>query len=206
MTDILHIFVSHKGNFLNQIDRINSMMQENEMKYIIAIGGGDSDHYDHEKHILQIMCNDKYEGLPEKVFKIFKFIKNNESLSKFKYYCKMDDDMIINKKINSDKISSDYMGKVYTQEGSRTWHINRCTPGSYWNNKEYDGKFVPWCLGGYGYMVSNKVMNIIGDSRSANYEKDIYEDVCIGKFLRNNGIMPYNVHNWTTFYKSPDHA
>ena len=70
MNNILYIFFTHQDNINKIYDRIKNMMNSlNNSNYIIVQGGDVSDNYDIDSKILSINCNDKYEGLPEKVLK-----------------------------------------------------------------------------------------------------------------------------------------
>ena len=76
-----------------------------------------------------------------------------------------------------------------SRNGNRRWHINRCTPGSKFNNTPYNGIYVPWCLGGFGYILSRKAINVVGNYNE-NYDDEIYEDLLIGKILLKSDIKP----------------
>jgi hypothetical protein len=162
-----------------------------------------SKNYDKEKHLLTLHCNDYYEGLPEKVVKTFKYIHDNPILfEKYNYICKLDDDMIIKTLLNENELF-DYCGNVRHQNGFRNWHIGKCSKGSSFNTSEYSGEFVPWCLGGFGYVVSKKAIEVI--KKDTNYFNEIYEDVYIGKILYQNNIIPNSIPNMNKYLYSGDH-
>ena len=72
--------------------------------------------------------------------------------------------MTINKYINPNNLKQiDYTGNVQRVEGNRKWHIGKCSNNSKWNTQKYTGKFVPWCKGGYGYIISRTAINLIKD-------------------------------------------
>ena len=94
MNNILYIFISHQNNINNVYDRIKNMMDTNN-NYIIVQGGDVANEYNKNSKILSINCNDKYEGLPEKVIKTYKYVVESNEFSKYTHFVKLDDDMII---------------------------------------------------------------------------------------------------------------
>ena len=80
--------------------------------------------------------------LPEKVLKAFKFISENESFKKYTHIFKIDDGVKILKPVNTDFYKNiKYGGITYNyNNGARDWHIGKCSQGSEWNNKNYDGE------------------------------------------------------------------
>ena len=97
----------------------------------------------------------------------------------------------------------DYIGNVCNVEGNRLWHIGKCSKDNIWNNKEYSGIYVPWCRGGYGYMISRNAINLI--KNDSKYKENIYEDLYIAILLKNNKIYPTNFSNWRTYCISHEH-
>ena len=201
---ILYIFISCQKN-INKHNRIHSMMKFlNNSNYIIIIGGFKHTHYKNEKKILELKCNDFYEGLPEKMIQTYKYIYNNPDFNKYSHFCKLDEDMIIKKLLSID-ILSDYCGNVQSAEGNRKWHIGKCSKNSYFNDKPYNGIFTPWCKGGYGYICSRKSLEYISQTTDDIVDNVIYEDVYIGIILNNNNIYPNIVTNLKNYIYSPDH-
>lgn len=201
---LLYIFVSCKARVEKCYTRIINMM--NELKndnYIIVTGGHDRTIYFGDKHLLQINCNDYYEGLPEKVIKTYKYIYKNELFNTFTHFCKLDDDMIVRKLINISLLK-DYCGKVNSLSGNRRWHIGRCSKDSVFNTTEYTGPYVPWCSGGRGYIISRNSLKII--SRDTNYHNEIYEDLYVAKILYDKQIYPDNVTDLSKYLFSKDHS
>jgi len=178
----------------------------NELKndnYIIVTGGHDECKYCQNKHLLEINCNDYYEGLPEKVIKTYKFIYESGVFNNFSHFFKLDDDMII-KRLMHDSMLTEYCGKVNNNwTGNRKWHIGRCSKDSLFNTTEYKGGYVPWCLGGWGYIVSMDSLHIL--STAENYFNEIYEDLYIAKILYEKQINPTNIPNLSNFAFSKDH-
>ena len=200
---ILYIFISCQKLLNNNYNRIKNMMEKlNYNKYVIITGGHNNNEYDIKNKRIKLNCSDTYEGLPEKVIKTYKFIYENKEFNNITYICKLDEDMIV-KKILDTKILQDYYGKVYYKNGNRKWHINKCTPGSKFNKIPYNGIYVPWCLGGFGYILSRKNMELLKDDTT--YENEIYEDLYIAKILNKNKIYPKNLKDIEKYYISPEH-
>ena len=206
MNNILYIFLTHRDNINKIYDRIQTMMASHDnTNYIIVQGGDVSDNYDIDSKILSINCNDKYEGLPEKVLKTYKYIVKSDKFNKYSHFIKLDDDMIIKKLMDFKIIKGlNYCGNVnFSYNGNRRWHIGRCSKDSYWNTNEYKGEYTPWCLGGYGYCLSRNAINLINNECYKNFVP--YEDVYIAMLLKSKEIKPQNIINWQNFFISPDH-
>lgn len=191
----LYIFITHQKNINNCYDKISEMMKDD---FIVVQGGFVKDEYDEEKRILKLNCNDLYVGLPEKVMKTFHFLISDERFNDYTHFCKLDDDMKVIKRF--DKLTNDYYGYVHYQDGNRQWHMGRC--GNFWDRVPYLGKFVPWCMGGFGYVVSRRALEKA--LPNFNYSDHIYEDVYIGLILNNVGIHPIMI-NTKEYLVSPDH-
>ena len=202
---LFYIFISCKSRIEQCYPRIINMMKElKNDNYIIVTGGHDEYKYFHDKHLLEIQCNDYYEGLPEKVIKTYKYIYENKLFNSFTHFCKLDDDMVIKQLINTSLLSH-YCGKVNNNwSGNRKWHINRCSKDSSFNNTEYSGPYVPWCLGGCGYIISRNSLKIV--STDTNYHNEIYEDLYIGKILYGRQINPTNILGLSKYIYSKDHS
>lgn len=192
---VLYIFLTHQKNINNCYDRIRKMMVSD---FIIIQGGFIKDEYDQTQNILNLNCDDTYSGLPEKVIKTLHFLMSDERFDKYTHFCKLDDDMKLIKKF--DKIEGDYLGNIHYGEGNRKWHIGRC--GNFWDKIPYLGEFKPWCMGGFGYIVSrNALSKFLPDF---NYSSHIYEDVYMGLLMNNINILPTQI-NMSEYLISPDH-
>lgn len=191
----LYIFITHQGNINNCYDRIKSMMVDD---FIVVQGGFITDHYNENSRVLELNCNDKYVGLPEKVMKTFHYLISDSRFDKYAHFVKLDDDMNVVKKF--ENIDGDYLGNVHYGDGSRQWHMGRT--GTFWDKVPYLGEFKPWCMGGFGYVVSRKVLEKI----VPNYEylEHIYEDVYIGILINRIGVDPKKI-NTKDYMISPDH-
>lgn len=201
---ILYLFVSCQKFIDNSYLRILNMMTKlNYDKYVIVTGGNDINEYDEENKRIKLNCNDTYEGLPEKMIKTYKYILNSKKFNDITHICKFDEDMILKKLLDPKKLL-DYCGKVNYNIGNRRWHIGRCSKTSKFNNMEYKGKYVPWCMGGYGYILSKKILKFLVND--TNYNNEIYEDLYIAKILNKNNIFPQKIQNINKYFISPEHS
>ena len=168
--------------------------------FVVIQGGFIKESYDDEKSVINLNCNDSYIGLPEKVMKSFHFLISDDRFSEYTHFCKLDDDMDVVKRF--ENISGDYLGNVHYGDGSRQWHMGRC--GNFWDKVPYLGEFTPWCMGGFGYIVSRNALEKIVPN--FNYLDHIYEDVYIGLVLKKAGLEPINLINIKDYLVSPDHS
>jgi hypothetical protein len=192
---ILYLFITHQKNFDNCYTRIKEMMKND---FIVVCGGYIKDEYDEESNVLKLNCNDGYAGLPEKVMKSFHYIISDERFKDYTHIVKLDDDMVVIKRF--DSIEGDYIGNVHYGEGNRNWHRGRCD--NFWDLIPYVGEFVPWCMGGLGYIVSRQAL--IKCLPNFDYINHIYEDVYIGIILDQSGFEPIN-KNLKKYILSPEH-
>lgn len=191
----LYVFITHQKNLNNCYDRISNMMLDD---FVVVQGGCIKDTYDEEKKIINLNCNDSYIGLPEKVMKTFHFLISDERFAKYTHFFKLDDDMKLVERF--ENVEGDYLGNVHYGEGNRQWHIGRA--GNFWDRIPYIGQFKPWCMGGYGYVVSRVALEKI--TPNFNYLDHIYEDVYIGLLMNSAGIEPIKI-NTKKYLVSPDH-
>ena len=191
----LYVFITHRGNIDNCIERITNMMQTD---FVIVQGGSIKDTYDQDRRVLSLNCNDKYVGLPEKVLKAFHFLSTDENFSQYTHFAKLDDDMIVSNRFG--ELEGDYIGNVHHVDGNRQWHIGRC--GNFWDKIPYIGEFKPWCMGGYGYVVSRNALEKILPNH--DYLDHVYEDVYLGLLMFKSGINPTHI-DIKKYVISPDH-
>jgi hypothetical protein len=169
-----------------------------DQDFVVVQGGFLKDSYDSDKKILSLNCNDGYVGLPEKVMKTFHYLMSDESFNEYTHFVKLDDDMIVVNKV--ENIEGDYLGMVHYVDGNRNWHIGRT--GTFWDKIPYLGEFKPWCMGGFGYIVSREALYKI--IPNFDYLDHIYEDVYIGNILHKVGISPENIEI-KKYLVSPEH-
>jgi len=174
-------------------------------EYNCLIVTGTDDETKFKENILYLKCNDHYEGLPEKVIKMYKYIFENIEFDNYSHIIKLDSDMNILRKIPHDIFRDlDYGGITGATAGNRQWHIGRCSPSSKFNTQPYTGEYVPWCKGGYGYILSRRVLSILSE-HATDYFNEIYEDLYVAKVLLKYGIKPVNILAFKSYVKSPNH-
>ena len=202
INDIFFAFVSCEKN-RGRWRRIHSMCEKFGIEnYRIFIGGIYT--YDNiSSSIVELPCADGYEDLPTKIFMMYKysFLK-----VKYKYLWKIDDDVdILNLDENTlDRLfnsinGEDYCGfKVLTKPGKRRWHCGKCSKDSLWNNKTYNGDYIPWAEGGRSYLLSEAATSVFNQSinYSALAKNEIYEDLAVAKFLKEVNIEPTEIFPW----------
>lgn len=204
MKDILYCFISHETALKDDISRIGTLCACLNIKdYVIVCGNSSKNYIDN--HILYLHCDDTYEGLPDKIHKMFAYLYNNQT--EYEYYAKLDRLTIIKNPLNISNMTGDYCGswvKVKNGfDGDRLWHKNKCSPNSIWNNKPYPGEFIPWCRG-WGYFLSRKAAGIIScHPPDPNYH--IYEDLYVSQILlRKADISPTHLSNIRDFITDPE--
>lgn len=187
MDMMFYYFISHGKKLIEHYDIVSTIMNKlNYSHYLIFYGGDQIDH--NSQHIAHINCDDTYEGLPNKIHEISKFLILNPNYSKYSYFCKSDCTSPIKSLIPIIK-DYDYYGIITGEKYfSRNYHFNKCSSNNEWNVKSYDGLFVPYCVGAC-YVLSRKSLSIVANNPN-NPQKDIYEDLYVGKKLYNNKIYP----------------
>tara|TARA_B110001450_G_scaffold199823_1_gene188664 strand:- start:238 stop:717 length:480 start_codon:yes stop_codon:yes gene_type:complete len=124
--------------------------------------------FTYKDNILTLKRNDTYDYLPVKIYLMIKAILKIPKFNDITHILKIDDwdtkiDNNIHNKIKNIKLSN-YCGQRLnsrTSISNTKWHFNKCPLDSIWNNKKYEGKYVPWLDGGCGYILSRNAMNII---------------------------------------------
>ena len=180
----------------------------------IFTGGSETTYMDKKNHVLHLKCNDKYDGLPEKVITMIDYVLHNDHFSDVTHILKVDDhDTGFNKENikNLYKIPDvqygDYIGQKlhffdFGKRAESKYHFRKVEKNSYWHNKPYTiTNNLNWLDGGSSYILSRKAAEIINNNCNpvifhANKinESEIYEDVMIAKILYNNDIHPKKVH------------
>ena len=199
--NVLYIFITHKGDYENTLK--NCRKNYKNKNYIVVVGGSDKNIIKDDTLFLKV--NDLYEGLPEKVLKAFNFLSKHYESKKITHFCKLDSDMKIVKNFPEKLLSKyQYFGKVQYTEGQRDWGQNNFSADSRFKNEIYKGKYVPWCLGGYGYVVSLEAIGLIA-SKPVNYSYEPFEDLLLAKLLNEENIFPENFDNLNKYIRSPEH-
>jgi hypothetical protein len=204
---ILYAFITCQARLGRCYNRIQTMMAEQQLSdYLVVLGGSETNHYNPITKQLRLACQDTYEGLADKVISMFRYIQSSREFDSYQYICKMDEDMILQAPLRLGDLT-DYCGHVQNHPGNRYWHIGRCSPESPHNTQPYQGPYVPWCLGGHGYVVSKKAVFVLAnEAYGKDAKEEIFEDVYVGRLLKMHGIEPNEIPNFRAFIYSPDHT
>jgi hypothetical protein len=186
-------------------ERIKENIKENLI--IFSYSPKSENWYDENARILYLNCRDTYECLPEKVICMIDQVLKIPLFSDITNILKIDDyeatelneEKIKNLYMHDEIVENDYIGRNLLENLSdihcRTYHYGKVTPDSEWDNKLYEGEFVPWLNGGQTYILSRTAMMLINlEYNSSNldvlYENEIYEDLMIAKCLHKYKIKP----------------
>lgn len=196
---MLYCFISHSGAILDDKDNTYALMSKlNYLDYKIFYGG--INHSIEDDHVVHLNCDDTYEGLPNKIYSICKFISNTDLINKYSHFCKVDCTTKLKKLLPN--MNEDYYGYLCREkdppEYRRTYHQGKCSKNSVWNKKRYDGQFVVYCAGGFCYVLSRKSVQCISNKPN-NSDEDIYEDLYVGQKLLSCNILPTYL-NTTPFF------
>lgn len=199
--NVLYIFITHRGDYENTIK--NCRKEYKSKNYIVVVGGSDKDFIKDDTLFLKV--NDLYEGLPEKIVKAFKFLSKHFETKTYTHFCKLDSDMKIIKKFPKKVLSKyHYFGKVQYTEGQRDWGRNKFSSNSRFKSEIYKGVYVPWCLGGYGYVLSLEAIKLIANKK-VNYNHEPFEDLLLAKLLNEENIFPENYKDLYKYIISKEH-
>lgn len=191
---LLYTFISHSSKVLEKAASIQKDMKKIDYDHYKIFYCGENKNID-DKKIIHLECDDNYEGLPNKIHHIAKYILSSDLCNYYSHIYKID---ATNKpkKIIELLSEQNYYGYLLSRtdlpEYRRTYHFNRCSEESGWNQKRYDGEFVPYCAGGYGYVLSLLALKCISENPN-DPDKDIYEDLYVAQALLKCGIKPYHI-------------
>jgi hypothetical protein len=183
------------NKYENKRKQHEKQMDKCPFDYKYFIGNPELTEAQIDGNVVYLPCSDAYEKLPEKVYEMLKWVKQN--YPDVEYIIKSDDDVkfnfknlkILSRYIYENNI--DYTGvKVKVKEGYGTCHLGKSEDPIINVNKQYIPNTV-YCAGPC-YFLSMKSVNIILDNLMQN--KTIYEDQSIGYCLGKNGIKPYHVN------------
>lgn len=185
MKNILYCFITHQSKLKTDKNRIQYMCENLNIKdYIIVCGGYKKSNL--ADNVLKLNCDDSYEGLPDKIHKMFEYI--SEHLPYYEFYAKFDRTIELVSTVDTKNLSH-YSGMILdVNVAERDYHFTKCSENSHWNNKLYTGLYVPWCNGPY-YFLSRVSVNIVAH-HSPDLEEEIYEDLYVAKTLRLYNIVP----------------
>ena len=150
--------------------------------------------------ILYLKCNDNYDGLPEKIICMINAILNIGKFKDITHILKTDDhDNFIDKNV-IEKLKNSFELKIYPYignviqniDGKRDYHFGKVPKNSFWYNRPYTGKYIPWAKGGNGYIL-NRNEKIINKKHNPNNLEEIrknhiFEDIMIASILNEKNI------------------
>lgn len=191
MYNLLYCFISHQSALEQDINKWTRLCKKHNISdYLIVVGNSDTSYV--HNNVLYLSCDDSYEGLSDKINKLFRFLIS--SYKKYDFYAKIDRYIDFKKPIDLNIILEDYCGYVRAH-GCRNWHFGKCSKNSIWNTKLYNGPFIPWCLGGKGYFLSHKSAKIVA-CNPPDLSYHIYEDLYISQTLLDKAnIIPKHLLN-----------
>lgn len=160
--------------------------------------------------VLQLECNDKYDGLPEKVILMLQYLYESPMFTQYTHILKIDDHDVycdretISRIINNPVIEKeDYCGNsIYSSKYiSNIYHYGKVPKTSIWHNRPFKEPYpfsFTYAAGGAGYILSQKAIRILlkrynRDNIDYIRNTDIYEDHMIGRLLIFAGIKPLRV-------------
>jgi hypothetical protein len=197
---ILVVIVSCNKNFHLYEQILNRT--NNEMIFLFGTNNKGK-YYDKEKKILYLDCNDKYEGLPEKIILMIEEVLTNPAFSHITHILKIDDhDNFFNDETikNIYKLPHllyyDYIGQKlnrWKKIHKCTYHFGKVSTDSYWHNRTADISNIKYFDGGCSYILNRKAMKKINNVyNSSNIDmlriSEIYEDLMIGRILQKSDI------------------
>ena len=161
-------------------------------------------YYDKNNKILWLNCNDYYDGLPEKIVLMIDEVLHNSEFNHITHILKIDDhdteftDKNIKNLYKFNVIKKyDYLGQkqnCWNNNKNCSYHFGKVPEWSYWYNRTADVSDIVYFDGGCSYILSRKAMEIINKKyNESNIDElridEIYEDVMIGRILKNHNIL-----------------
>jgi tetratricopeptide (TPR) repeat protein len=163
---------------------LKKVIQHN-IPYFFVIGKPSSQSY-LEKDILYVDAPDDYEHLPQKTYKLFKYIYNQTFYS---HAFKIDDDCYLNVEalLEIEFSDRDYMGKVLHNAQNLLKNRDRDKI----NLTQYRGQYKgSWADGSSGYLLNRYAMQQLVRYLEPEISTEIYEDKLVGDLLRESNIVP----------------
>jgi len=158
-----------------------------------------TDYFIYQKFLI-LKANDYYEGLPDKILKLFQVATNAKEFSDYTHFVKMDDTINLMHNFSFNKLSismtHDYEGYDINLTPNRYYHINRCKDPII-NSRKYTGDVAPYCYGDI-YIISRKAALCFNNISPDDIKEEYYEDLMVGKILKLHNILP-NINNYILF-------
>jgi hypothetical protein len=181
----------------------------NPLIIITGTNNNNNHFYDKDHQILHLNCNDLYDGLPEKIICMIDEVLHNDHFRDITHILKIDDHDTYFTHQNIQNLYKyhkiylfDYLGQklnCWGEDTKGTYHFGKVPINSYWHNREANISNVQYFDGGCSYILSRKAMILINQKyNSCNINllrvNEIYEDVMIGRLLKEHGILPCQVN------------
>lgn len=181
---------------------------------IIFTGDSEKTFYDEKTKVLHLKCDDKYEGLPEKMVIMMEYVLHSQKFSDVTHIIKIDDHDNVFTSENIENLYNipelkeyHYVGQKHnaqtfypwTWHAGNKWHLGKVTKDCFWHEKYYTGGYLPWLDGGCSYILSKEAMQCITSwYNSSNIqelrETEIFEDVMMAKILYHHDILPKQIN------------
>ena len=187
----------------------NIKKRTNHQLIIVCGDNKNENFYDKNNQVLNLMCNDLYDGLPEKIILMIDEILRNKNFKDITHIIKIDDHDNYFKNEDIQKLHKckklilfDYLGQklnCWNKDVVGNYHFGKVPVNSYWHNRIANISNVPYFDGGCSYILSRKAMTIINRTYNrTNIQKlrvnEIYEDLMVGKILNDHNIKPCEVN------------
>ena len=159
------------------------------------------------RDVLYLRCPDTYEFLPTKMIMAFNAILREKRFKNVSHILKLDNDIDIDYvwnyvTDNSKSIKNEHYlgGRILNaaKPPGCKWHFDRVPKSSPWSNKRFFEKEIPFCSGGYTYILSRKSLKSIRSEFSFTNidkvnERYVLEDMMVGLILERNNIHPKEI-------------
>ena len=181
-----------------------------DLPQIIVCGDNTiDDFYKLDGDVLYLKCGDLWEHLPEKMIFLCHALSTKD-FEQYTHFIKCDADIEPSSSFNKEKFINSIKGHDYA--GARThlpkygkgiYHLKKnLSDDCYWKRKSYiepDFFKATYALGGFGYILSKKSVEIISNYINLTQtqlirKRYIYEDSMIGIILKKYKITPRKIN------------
>lgn len=167
-------------------------------------------YYYFKDNILLVKTKDDYEGLPQKMIGLFSVILLEKSFHEYTHILKVDDhdtlfteETIKNLEKNSALQKYDYIGQVLEPKlttGIMLNHIGRTSKNSYWSNRTFQGRSIPFLHGGASYILSKKALKAIFSQYNFKNQYLISRKYTLEDHMVADLLFNYNIHPFVMNY------
>lgn len=139
--------------------------------------------YHRGEHVLD--CADSYEALPYKTRRIAQWLGGK--IYSHIFLCDVDTFVRANQLLATGFESYDYMGQFLVGEPGGA-------PFKYSDDHGAYANFRGWASGGFGYFLSRKAAEIVGETQPNVWAEDAYVGQALAPFIDQHEIVSANVH------------